>query len=373
MKKIVSILIAVATLFSILSTSAVAAGFSDVKTGSWYYAPVSFCQERGFVSGYKDGSFKPNNNITRAEFCVMLYMLANELALNEKAIDSDMIYNQYAKQYSDYNPNKWYSDAVASCLANGYISGTSKTTLSLDKYILRQDVAVMIDKMFGWTFEPNTHQGGLCNNEYTGNNTLRYWLYPMYRFIDLGIYKGDANWNGSKGSPYKNNYPITRAEMCTVFKFILENQRWIDARENTYYKYDYIADLDCYFYIKKDQADYLSLWEHRNVKKHYDKAEYNPITKNVQLDSVRIEVLDLTAFIDSVNDPSKPQTEIPNVVGKTKSEAISILLASQLELPEKNIEFVAYTGDPAGTVSYQIPEAGTRLNAGEDVFIMIAK
>lgn len=182
--------------------------FSDVQRGKWYSEPINYCKNKNLVSGYRDGTFKPNNNITRAEFCVMLNKLANEMALNKKSAYSEMIYNQYAKQYTDYNPNSWYSDAVASCLVNGYISGTSKTTLSLSKNILRQDVAVMIDKMFGWTFSPTVSRDALCNDERTPDGKARYWVIPMYRCIDLGIYQGDKKWFETHyESPYKNNYP----------------------------------------------------------------------------------------------------------------------------------------------------------------------
>ena len=288
----------VAVLLS-LQVSA-AAPFSDVPSGKWYTEPITYCKNKGLVSGYKDRTFKPNNNITRAEFCVMLYMLGNELALNKKAADSDMIYDQYAKQYTDYDPNSWYSDAVACCLVNGYISGTSKTTLSLSKNILRQDVAVMIDKMFGWTFEPNTHQGGLCNDERGPDGQARYWWKAMYRFIDLGIYKGDANWNWSNGSAYKNNYPITRAEMCTVFKFILENQNWIDARENKYKKIDLTGDY--YFVDKKDIAKYEQ-WIRENDEDDMGAVirKYESISKNVSIDSVTIKELNFDNYTPSGN------------------------------------------------------------------------
>ena len=109
------------------------------------------------------------------------------------------------------------------------------------------------------------------------------------------------------------------------------------------------------------------------MKKYYDKTEYAPIIKNVKLDSVEIEVLDLTDFINAVNSPSKPQTEVPSVVGKTQAEAQAIIQKTQLKLPQNNIVPVSYTGDLAGTVSYQIPEAGTILNSGEEVFVMVTK
>lgn len=304
MRKIVSIAIAVVMIAAMFATTVLAVEFTDVQSGKWFYAPVTYCKDLGLVSGYSDGSFKPNNNITRAEFCVMLDKVSGQLGLKKTNITDTTSCRQYEQKYTDYKADKWYSIPVANCLANGYISGTSATTLSLNNYILRQDVAVMIDKMFGWTFEPNTHQGGLCHNEYTGTSSLRYWYYAMYRFIDLGIYQGEKDWESAiwkYGSVYKNDYPITRAEMCTVFKFILENRNWINAREYTYIKLDFIADYAKYYFVTKDQYDSYYSWRYSRER---SKAELDAITRHVKIDSVTIDVLDFS-------DMKNPQPGTP--------------------------------------------------------------
>ena len=46
-------------------------GFKDVKVSAWYYKHVSFLAEHGILEGYKDGSFKPGAAITRAEFATI--------------------------------------------------------------------------------------------------------------------------------------------------------------------------------------------------------------------------------------------------------------------------------------------------------------
>ena len=43
-------------------------GFSDVKPGDWYYQDVMYLAEKGAISGFVDGTFRPDNTITRAEF-----------------------------------------------------------------------------------------------------------------------------------------------------------------------------------------------------------------------------------------------------------------------------------------------------------------
>lgn len=46
--------------------------FKDVPKGQWYTGHVELLRDSGIVSGYPDGSFKPGNNVTRAEVSVML-------------------------------------------------------------------------------------------------------------------------------------------------------------------------------------------------------------------------------------------------------------------------------------------------------------
>ena len=46
--------------------------FTDVKSGDWYYDVVTTGFEKNIVKGYADGTFRPNNNVTRNEFAIMV-------------------------------------------------------------------------------------------------------------------------------------------------------------------------------------------------------------------------------------------------------------------------------------------------------------
>jgi hypothetical protein len=48
-------------------------GFSDVPTKQWYTAAVAWAKENGIATGYEDGTFRPNNDVTRQEFLTFLY------------------------------------------------------------------------------------------------------------------------------------------------------------------------------------------------------------------------------------------------------------------------------------------------------------
>ena len=61
-----------------LTVSAANGTFKDVVAGAWYENAVLWAQEKGIVNGYPDGTFKPNNNITRAELTSVVQNLASE-------------------------------------------------------------------------------------------------------------------------------------------------------------------------------------------------------------------------------------------------------------------------------------------------------
>ncbi len=74
----------IAREFEYQSTSTVNP-FTDVRETSWSYNYIKACAQRGVVTGYKDGTFKQYNNITRGELYAMIYR-ALEISADEKAL-----------------------------------------------------------------------------------------------------------------------------------------------------------------------------------------------------------------------------------------------------------------------------------------------
>ncbi len=54
------------------------ANFSDVYSSDWYYSYISLAQDHDFINGYSDGTFKPNDPINRAEALVILMRIAGQ-------------------------------------------------------------------------------------------------------------------------------------------------------------------------------------------------------------------------------------------------------------------------------------------------------
>jgi len=79
-KKIIPLLLAVVLLLQAsVTASAVTTSntsFSDVSQNDWFYDNLNKLSTLGIIKGYPDGTFKPNNTLTRGEFIKMLTMVA---------------------------------------------------------------------------------------------------------------------------------------------------------------------------------------------------------------------------------------------------------------------------------------------------------
>ena len=65
-------------------------GFSDVNEGDWYNNAVSTMVQAGILNGYSDGTFKPNANITRGEFAtIAARFLSNPYSTKDRFYDTE--------------------------------------------------------------------------------------------------------------------------------------------------------------------------------------------------------------------------------------------------------------------------------------------
>lgn len=110
--------------------------YTDVKANTWYTEALDQLTLIGCISGYPDGTFRPNSSITRAEFAQMLYGV----------IDKDGKTEGKAIAFPDVKDGKWYKEAVDYLSANKIISGYPDGTFRPDAPITRAEMAVMIYK-----------------------------------------------------------------------------------------------------------------------------------------------------------------------------------------------------------------------------------
>ena len=112
-------------------------GFSDVDGNAYYAMAVAWAEKSGVVNGYGDGTFRPDQNVTREDFAAMLSNYANLCGKFQKA-DSDKVLATFpdGAEVSD-----WFVDAVAWAADNHYMGNGGE--LNPTDAISRAEVATM--------------------------------------------------------------------------------------------------------------------------------------------------------------------------------------------------------------------------------------
>jgi hypothetical protein len=90
----------------------VADNFSDI-TGHWANQYINSAAQKGWVKGYEDGTFRPEQPITRAEFVTLVNNVLGRKVLKENILPD-------AKTFPDLSPNAWYYEAMMEAINGHY-------------------------------------------------------------------------------------------------------------------------------------------------------------------------------------------------------------------------------------------------------------
>lgn len=131
----------VVSMFDVNDTSA-SANFTDVSAGDWYNAVVGTAQKLGITNGYEDGSFRPNDTISREEMSTMLYRAAEVLSV---VIESA---NNAGTFEDDWNIQNYAKIPVYKMRNAGILNGVGNNTFDAKSDCTRAQSAVAIYNMF---------------------------------------------------------------------------------------------------------------------------------------------------------------------------------------------------------------------------------
>jgi N-acetylmuramoyl-L-alanine amidase len=162
----------------------------------WAKDYITSAFEKGLVSGYGNGVFKPDNSITRAEFIQILY---NVFGNGENGDIS----------FSDVSENEWYYECVKWGVASGLISGYTDNTFGPNKEISREEAAAILSRC-------ESISDGENNIEFKDASDISEWAKNSVNEISkTGIMQGDDN---GYFNPKKS---LTRAEMTVIANKLL--------------------------------------------------------------------------------------------------------------------------------------------------------
>ena len=177
-----------AVLAASMAMSVTAFGAPTDIQGHWAQNTINKWVDKGDISGYPDGTFRPNNMITRAEFVVL--------------VNNAMGYTKSGYAYfSDVPSHYWGKNAIQTGVAAGYISGDGNGIFRPNDPVTRQEAAAMISRIL------DLKQNESRAYRYTDSYAISNWAKGVVGAVsEAGIMAGYPD--GSFGP----NRVLTRAE-----------------------------------------------------------------------------------------------------------------------------------------------------------------
>ena len=174
--------------------------FSDIE-GHWAKNWINKAVGLGFVSGYDDGTFKPDRTITRAEFSKLL----NGALKTEK---------KSSIGFTDVKNSEWFYDEVRKSIAAGFFSGYENNTFRPNNPIKREEVAKVVSSAM--TTGGVDGEGATLLSDY---GTVQEWAKPS---VNAVYNKGYIL--GYPDKTYRPSKALTRAEAVKIIYEIIENE-----------------------------------------------------------------------------------------------------------------------------------------------------
>ena len=172
--------------------------FRDVTSTHWAFASVERAAELGLVTGYSDGTFRPDTPVTRAQFVLMLWRMCGKPAAAKAA--------SFADASAD-----WYQDALSWAVENGYVNGLSDTRFGPDAPITRQQATAILFRLNGGQSGTELTLTGIYEQTFADSTTIASWAkdatwWAVYHELVSGV-------GGSRIAPEAN---ASRAQIAAI-------------------------------------------------------------------------------------------------------------------------------------------------------------
>lgn len=196
-------ILATSVIFTIVFSSTVfGAVYSDIS-GHPYEKYISEYSEKGYVSGYPDGTFRPNNTITRAEVAALI-----------KKINLPEI-KQQNNMFSDVSLDDWFYDAVDTSVKGGIISGYEGNIFKPQNNITRFEIISILSNLI------RSENYNTVTLPYIDTEQIPTWVNNAVRNLYACGIIGEYDDNKIDG-----NKNISRGEVIAMLSKIMEKSNW---------------------------------------------------------------------------------------------------------------------------------------------------
>ncbi len=204
-KRFLTLALALAACLSMTFAAQAATAFSDVPTNHWAYSEIQKCCDKGIVNGYTNGTFKPANTVTGAQFAAMLTRMfyPSELAANNSLTSQG-----------------WYMPSLYTAYTANLLTGTSRlasgrsdnwkssANLNLNRY----DMAQMLNNIL-----VAHNVTASTDSQNAARDSIKDWssIPSQYQKAVLNCYALGVL-NGMRNGTFSGSSTMNRAQACAV-------------------------------------------------------------------------------------------------------------------------------------------------------------
>ena len=144
--------------------------FADVKSSEWYSKFIGYIEKYGIIKGYDNNTFKPDENISRAEFVAM--------TVRFNSLFNDVKKGSYTVKYTDVANNYWAYSDIAYAKHAGWLNGYADGTFKGDNAITRAEVVTVVNKATGRIADEGYINKNLSSlNKFTDLKNNSHWAF----------------------------------------------------------------------------------------------------------------------------------------------------------------------------------------------------
>ena len=144
--------------------------FNDVSKNEWYSDYIGYLSKYGIIKGYSNSTFRPDDNVSRAEFVAM--------TVRFNSLFNDVKKGSYTVKYTDVATNYWAYSDVAYAKHAGWLNGYADGTFKGDNAITRADVVTVVNKATGRIADEGYINKNLSSlNKFTDLKNNLHWAF----------------------------------------------------------------------------------------------------------------------------------------------------------------------------------------------------
>lgn len=314
LKKVISA--AAALTISASSFAAFAVDFPDVAADASYYQAVQELSALNIISGYEDGTFKPENLVTRAEITKMIVDALGKTKVAESA-------KNIATKFSDVQAGEWYTGYVATgATTGGFIAGFEDSTFKPNDNVTYVQAQKMLVAALGYE--------GLAQS--AGGWPTGYTSYASQKGI-------------TKGVTAMADDQLTRAQVAQM----IDNAMDVPVVVAESYSTDFFGNQVPNYKIKDGKGKgYETLFTRLNTYKVFGRVTAtSKSSSGVDVDQVEFKVEKADNFDDEYVGKDDSRDSDPMYYGSTNAEDLLRVYSEALVQKNDDDEYTILSIVPA--------------------------